>query len=1641
MDKLYRLNKVNYILGLLLFLVSYINSYSQITQVNILGGAQVTQGSTITISAGSSIEFRITNVDNSNCKKKLDIKNITISNTTDFSISPNKLKKKVYPACNTRRKKAKYFDFDISADNITSCGTYSTVVTIITKSGNFSFTVEISTSSEIYVLGGSPWSVISNGATATSAADGTYFGVVNEGSSVTRTYIVANIGSCPLDVNSVLSSNPDFTISSPYTIPFIGLAPYYYIVFDVTFTAPIGGTGTQSSIISIANNDTVNNPFTFTVSAEMFNFNIPGPGGVTADFRLWLKSTRGITVSSGNKIASWEDIGTNRKNAIQPVVNNQPTYYDDVANNINFNPVIKFQNDGASVEQFLYNTNNGFYSQDIFMVLVPDETITTASTRKAIFSGYDSGSTGDLTGIGFGNYTSRFTNEVLTYGQDVEAPSGTFYGIADTSGAQNYQSQGIINIRNNAAGNGMQYIYNGNAVGTTEVNDNPPFSNVGYIDSGTLQIMGTPYKIGKNFDIQGSLNGRVAEILTFANRVTDADRPKIESYLAIKYGITLGVNGTSKNYVNSSGTVIWDVSANAGFNYNIAGIARDSISDLNQKQSKSINNNNEVTIGLNGMFDKNSDNTNEFNADKQALMWGSNNAAFSGTSTNTVTIATGLTSTITKIDRKWKIVESGGDSENTYIAIPATAFSNFSKTPNEEYALIVADNAAFTNTDIIDVVPLRIKLNATGNPVLDNNGSQLYYTWYDFETTKYFTFGKVSQVTGNHAVNIASGDYLVGEYDLNLNKDAFTISAWIKNTPTNTLNRTIMAKGAKLQLRLNSANKIEVFVDTPTPTFTSSMAINDSKWHQITFVYDSGTILLYVDGILDSSIQNIVHPSPNYNRFSIGALYRSETDITNPFLGDIDEAYVWDFALSENQIWYLMNQEAEKVTGNFVSGKVIPYATPSNELVSIPWSNLRAYYDFNSFYGGSVEGKTDDRYFLRINYLKKDKTVAVNQTAPLPYISLADGTWDTPATWLNSSVQMLPNSIGLDGVTSIDWNIVETTHNITSGDRDIAVLGYKMDAGKLTVANPNTTLDETNNGHGLFISHYFELDGVLDLVGESQLIQYDGSVLDEDSGGYTLKDEQGTASSYNYNDWSSSVGPINGNTATRGAGVASTNSTATIASVMFDGTDSSNPKPINYASSYSAADGAATSPITLSTYWMYTFNGADNDYNAWNKINQNSALLPGEGFTMKGSSGTSAVTDSQNYVFKGKPYNGDFTLPIAAGDDRLIGNPYPSAMDADEFILDNIKQTINFQDGRNTVNVFNGALYFWHHFAKSSHNLADYQGGYATYTLMGGTQAYSTDTRINATGASGNKIPERYIPVNQGFFVVATLDPSLAGNTTTTVDGGAIVFKNSQRVFVRKGFTGTNDGSLFFKSNAKNQKKKSKEKVDQRSKIRLDFRSAKGYHRQLLVGADSHATKNFDLGYDAIIADLNADDIFWNLNGAKLVIQAVNNFDDSQELPLGIKVKENGLITIKIDSLQNLDVLPEIYIKDSETNQSYPIKNAPFQINLAAGEYLNRFSLTFKTKKVKAIQEISNSQSTTIQVFMNSKTNELKVINYTKSKILSIQLFNYLGQWISTWNKNLNLENLSLPINATSGLYVVRINTSKGTINKKIIIE
>jgi hypothetical protein len=575
----------------------------------------------------------------------------------------------------------------------------------------------------------------------------------------------------------------------------------------------------------------------------------------------------------------------------------------------------------------------------------------------------------------------------------------------------------------------------------------------------------------------------------------------------------------------------------------------------------------------------------------------------------------------------------------------------------------------------------------------------------------------------------------------------------------------------------------------------------------------------------------------------------------------------------------------------------------------------------------------------------------------------------------------------------------------------------------------NLVTNVTNGAKGISVVNNFQLTvannlsligGDLRLTGEAQLVQ-NGTAANPSGGtGKLLRDQQGTKSSFNYNYWSSPVSVDGVNYSVGG--------------VLRDGTDVTtnpfSPLTITFGNGAYFADGVATTPIKIGNSWINKYTLISNDYFSWQFIGSTGNVKIGEGFTMKGTDGTAAITTPQNYVFMGKPNNGTINLSIAAGQSYLIGNPYASALDADQFIKDNIKD-----GGTAATNSFNGALYFWDHFGGHTHFLAQYVGGYATYTLMGGVVAIANSPLNINDGSQGTKVPKRYIPVAQGFFINTNVDPSLTANNpnlSTPVTGGPIVFKNTQRVFR----TESAANSVFFR-NAAAATPGDDTDADTRQKIRLVFVSPAGIYRQILVGADASATDGFDLGYDGPMIDVSADDMYWNVAQGKLAIQAVSDFAPDRVIPLTLKLNTAGDAQININSLENIGHETNIYLFDNQTGLYHDLKASAFTIALPAGEHPDRFSLRFAAT---ALGVGENTHSAFAVTFSN---HILNIRNNTDNNISSVALFNLAGQKVSAWDiEEQDQRNIRIAVEGLAqAAYIVKIVSADMTESMKILVD
>lgn len=1347
-----------------------------------------------------------------------------------------------------------------------------------------------------------------------------------------------------------------------------------------------------------------------SIVGTTYNTITNGPGGITANLETWLRADKvngsGLNATNSN-VDRWEDVGKgNDANVIDPsnaALTNRPVFKNDAFNNINFNPVVYFNNNpSTSGSDFTSLTNKaelngtgGFFTQEQYIVVMNDTPNTFNSTTPSIDLYCAQGATNnpydnDGTGFGFGRFSVRFDNEVISYCHGSTPGTGTGapinsrgYGINHNGTGINYNTVGILSSRNNTSATGNEMYLNANRIDNQEVGV-PQFAN----------FDNRRYWLGRSQIYNGSFGGRIAEVISYSSRKNDtSERRRIESYLALKYGITLGVNGTSLNYENSNGSLVWNSDSNYGYNFDIAGIFRDDASQHNQKQSKSINPTEVMTIGLGDIFTTNNMNTNNFVLDKNYLVWGSNGGTMtnSGTPINVDLGPTTITTITEVVNRRWKIVETGGDVATTRVSIPTASFVSGLPPlgPTDAYVMVIADDDAFTSS-LETVFMTTSGLNQT--------------LLYDFDGTRYFTFGVAHRATNPLHISLDGFDDYVRISDANELGSTFTVMTWLRPNGANNLGdeRTILAKkastnsGYKVVLQNNNKIRVEWTIAGTTYNSITNTAIPNGIWHNFAATYGSTTLSLYIDGVLDKSTSIMNAPASSTSTFSIGSNYVDKNNILNLFKGDIDELRMWSRVLNATEIRYIMNQEIEQ-SDTGTSGTIIPNTIPKNDISTLLWSNLFAYYSMNSYIGTHLD---DDSGNVHRGSLIIPNKISINiQTAPMPYETNDNGLWSANAIWKNGAIQDLPYSLSIvDGVTPINWNIIKTNHNINSNGNKV-VLGLLVNSNTLSATN-DTKIE---------VSHYLKLNGKIDLVGMSQLIQTLNSSLDVTSSGNLERDQQGQKNIFNYNYWSSPVSSINSTTINHGF---------TVGGVMKDGTTTT-PQNINWTT---GLNGSATSPITLSSYWIFKFQNLTPAYANWQSTGQNGALLAGEGYTLKGSN---AVTAYQNYTFLGKPNNGLITSTVAANNLNLSGNPYPSAIDANAFITANSSTTT-------------GALYFWEHYASNStHNLAQYQGGYATRTLVGGTPPVSPPG-ISGLGLSF-KISKRFIPVGQGFFIF--------GNGT----GGTITFNNDQRAFIKENnaisFTLFKEPSysLVTVNNHFTKNNDDEFSNDTFKRIRLGFDDRNSYHRQTLLGfMEENATSGIDVGYDAVLVDNQTSDMYFLNGGTQLIISGEGYFNENSIYPLGVRVDALGTVAFKIDNLENFNSDANAYIYDSVTDIYHNIVNEEFSIELPQGTLDNRFSLRFIDANATVLGNNNFDNNNTIQIAYTSIENMLHIKNNTTNEtVQNVTVFNLLGQLIATWKvTDTNQLDIQLPIkNYSTGTYIVKIKTDVSETNRKIIVK
>lgn len=458
------------------------------------------------------------------------------------------------------------------------------------------------------------------------------------------------------------------------------------------------------------------------------------PGGIAnTNIKLWLKADSGITNVSGVK--QWNDLGPAGKHLIQNTANARPVH-NTASNLVNYNPTVKFDgsNDFMSVTPGILGTAT-YNNMNVFMVMNTPSNANKLSFSEACnpyhFSGY--------TPWGDQNYYWDAGHYVAPYRQSVNW-SGTF-GIAQqismTYDVTPTKSQSIRR-------NGKQLTTDATATAF----------------KGTNQ----PFYLGRWWAGGYHDNAFMTEMLVVGGVLTATERQKIESYLAIKYGISIDQTAAT-NYLSSTGATVWDGAANSSNKNNIAGIARDNGSGLYQKQSRSVNtanNGNMVWMGLNTIATSNANNTGML-ADNSFMLWGDNGLTSTQTSEVPSSLTNGGCISVLRLAREWKVQETGTVGA-VQVKFNLTGFTS-ATTTQSELKLLIDDDGNFGNggTTIVEATSY--------DPVT----KELTFDNINFTNGQYFTL--VLDLMPSSPGGVSSGLALWLKADKGVNLSGTTLSA------------------------------------------------------------------------------------------------------------------------------------------------------------------------------------------------------------------------------------------------------------------------------------------------------------------------------------------------------------------------------------------------------------------------------------------------------------------------------------------------------------------------------------------------------------------------------------------------------------------------------------------------------------------------------------------------------------------------------------------------------------------------------------------------------------------------------------------------------------------------------------------------
>ncbi|WP_264565882.1 T9SS sorting signal type C domain-containing protein [Flavobacterium sp. N3904] len=548
-------------------------------------------------------------------------------------------------------------------------------------------------------------------------------------------------------------------------------------------------------------------------------------------------------------------------------------------------------------------------------------------------------------------------------------------------------------------------------------------------------------------------------------------------------------------------------------------------------------------------------------------------------------------------------------------------------------------------------------------------------------------------------------------------------------------------------------------------------------------------------------------------------------------------------------------------------------------------------------------------------------------SAPSAFVSILDS---SSTTWNGTTwTNGTPNSSKSAIIASVTPNQPFTA--------DIAACALTVDAGIIVTVPSGVTLTITNA---------VTTNGQLIFQNDASLVQDAATTTNSNSGAIEYQRSSAPMKNFDYTYWSS---PVTGQSA------------------------------------------LGLSPNTFPDKY-FKYNGTAN---AW--VFYNGIMTPGVGYiirTPKGGiwpNGENVVFPySQPVAFKGVPNNGDYSYAVGPNEFNLVGNPYPSAIDADEFMNVN-------------SDLYASGLYFWTHITPIATSGPSYQSSdYATYNGSGGTAA-----------STGGAPPSGQIAAGQSFFV-----------GSANITGSSFKFTNSMRV--------AGNNSQFFKMS-----KTKKSAAIEKNRVWLNLTNSGGAFKQLLVGYIAGATDDVDKLYDAANFNGNTYVNFYSLNNGKnYTIQGrAVPFKATDEVPLGYKSTIEGPFEIGIANRDGLLANQEIWLEDKKTAVMHDLTKGSYSFTAIKGTENDRFVLKYTNKTLGTDDHEIVEKALNVYV----KNKKITIVS-TAEALGDVFVYDLRGRLLYE-NKNTDKNEFVIPnLNSGDQFLIVVVQLANGKwVSKEIV--